>query len=280
MNSQELSAAEDRPTDTETPENGPTTTEIAEATAGAPSQTQDGTLEAFVADEVLEATGVAVILSDEEQEKVDRKRRRKILMLGGVGLVILIIAIVVPVTLLTGDSETKFLEQPPSAAPSGAPSAVPSQSPTTGSLQTIVRCLKETGISNPASFDDSISPQYRAAEWLADVDSYGSQDIMECDSPRFQQRFALATFYFAMNGDDWTRCGQSNPLCGNAQQFSFLSNTDHCTWYNIGCDDQGLVSVLDFCKSHQLNVFTLVIHLTLFFTQLAVPPLVSGPRHP
>lgn len=74
--------------------------------------------------------------------------------------------------------------------------------------------------SSRDSLDTPGTPQYRAAEWIANTD--GRQvDIPETtaydDSYGFVQRYVLAVFYYQLNGEAWTY-----------DQMRFLSDSDEC----------------------------------------------------
>eukprot|EP00536_Pseudo-nitzschia_multiseries_P000482 jgi/Psemu1/233634/estExt_Genewise1.C_60099 len=48
-------------------------------------------------------------------------------------------------------------------------------------------------------------------------------------------RFALATFYFSTNGDDWLRCDRESTLCQKSEEW--LTAPNECDWYAIECHD-------------------------------------------
>jgi len=48
----------------------------------------------------------------------------------------------------------------------------------------------------------------------------------------------LATFYFATNGDEWTKCGRESAHCSQSQEW--LTAENECNWYGIKCNDDGL----------------------------------------
>jgi Leucine-rich repeat (LRR) protein len=63
--------------------------------------------------------------------------------------------------------------------------------------------------------EDPLSPQYRAAEWLADVDT----TFDPTDEARFRQRYSIVVFYYATGGATW------------ASQTNFLLPGVHeCNW--------------------------------------------------
>jgi hypothetical protein len=66
------------------------------------------------------------------------------------------------------------------------------------------------------------SPQYKAAAWIADDDNRRVEipDSLDAyDAYHFIQRFAMATFYHSLNGEEWN------------YQLDFLTNRHECTWH-------------------------------------------------
>jgi hypothetical protein len=118
------------------------------------------------------------------------------------------------------------------------PTVAPTLAPTSENFQALAAAFKE--ISGADTFSDGSTPQYKAASWLADSDSYTRDPDVE--SPKFIQRYILTVFYFAMNGDGWGRCTRVDPLCNIGKQSeSWLSGADECTWFGISCSDDGFV---------------------------------------
>lgn len=193
-------------------------------------------IEAFVADTVVDATGVAVVMSEEEEEQFEQKRRKKYLCYGAIVLVIVAVSIVVPVVLLVGGGGPKIVELPPSVAPSGAPSAVPSSAPTTNRFNMLLDYLETLPITPAGLFEDRSAPQYQAALWLADDDSFLTDNDLEFSDPKALQRYAVATFYYATGGNNWKLCGKNSPSCGDV---AWLDSSDECTWFSIDCGEDG-----------------------------------------
>jgi hypothetical protein len=203
-------------------------------------------IEAFVADTVVDATGVAVVMSEEEEEKFEQKRRKKYLCYGAVVLVIVAVSIVVPVVLLVGgDGGTIEVEAPPSIAPSSAPSSMPSSAPTTNTFSDLLDILLGLPTSTEDMFADRSGPQYRAALWLADEDTYWIDSSLALDHPKMIQRFALATFYYASTGNNWKLCGRGSPSCGDTE---WLTSVDECEWFSVQCNSDGNVEQMNFRK--------------------------------
>ena len=102
----------------------------------------------------------------------------------------------------------------------------PSSAPTTllssrGRLGDILREIK-THFESPTLEQDlknPTSPQYRAALWMAEEDAHPTTTSLtyplnqtSLDLLQFRQRYALATFYYATGGDEWTdRCNFLTP---------------------------------------------------------------------
>ncbi|KAI2513577.1 hypothetical protein MHU86_717 [Fragilaria crotonensis] len=63
---------------------------------------------------------------------------------------------------------------------------------------------------------NSLSPEFLAARWIADKDGLAMPF-----SPSFLERYALATLWFATDGDNWW----NNDL--------FMTDAHHCEWYSI-----------------------------------------------
>jgi len=128
-----------------------------------------------------------------------------------------------------------------------------------------------------AAFFDASSPQYRAAAWVAN--SFSTNGIIDddIDDDRLVQLFALATFYFATNGDEWIECGRYTPC--DSQEW--LSGENECNWYGITCsdDDDGRVTNIFFpTKGETSNNIrgTLPFEIS-FLSQLRTFILSRGP---
>lgn len=103
----------------------------------------------------------------------------------------------------------------PTEFPSDAPSQAPSQAPTTASFSVVAQAVESIF---GTTFDDTTSPQYRAAEWMAEEDQLIASP--SDDLSRFAKRYAMVVFYYATGGEtSWSR------------QANFLSpSLDICRW--------------------------------------------------
>jgi hypothetical protein len=108
-----------------------------------------------------------------------------------IALVLILLAVFIPSNQESGSAVT-----PEIAAPTSSPSQAPSQAPT--SMQGFVlSLLPESTVS--AILNEPESPQSKAFQWLMhDVNVSGLTHA------RIKQRFALATLFYATNGDKWT----------------------------------------------------------------------------
>lgn len=84
-----------------------------------------------------------------------------------------------------------------------------------------------------------LDPQTRALRWLETTDG-GSNFTIDTSSDLLQ-RYAMAVFYFAMDGDNWNR------------NTTFLSDTSVCKWDSqygdrVGCNGAGQVTSLQLSK--------------------------------
>lgn len=79
--------------------------------------------------------------------------------------------------------------------------------------------IEEFGSSIAEYLENPDSPQFQAAKWIDEVDTMFQLPLAAGDSRAFRQRFALATFYFAMGGDGYWY-----------EDYSFLSPTHECNW--------------------------------------------------
>ena len=188
-------------------------------------------IEAFVASQaaVVDATGVRVVMSDEEEEKMEQRKCQRWLLYGGIAFV-LIVAVVVVVLLVIpqsggGDPEPLV---PIATASSMSPSGAPSASPTSDRLNAVIGHVAP--ISGSEVFLDFESPQYRAAVWLADVDPLNL--AVSQLTPQLLQRYALAVLYYAMNGDMWLSCFTTDVSCPSGQNWL---TQGECLWFGLTC---------------------------------------------
>ncbi|KAL7537964.1 hypothetical protein ACHAXR_008184 [Thalassiosira sp. AJA248-18] len=118
------------------------------------------------------------------------------------------------------------------------PSPIPSTSittaqPTSEKLQATIQKL--IPLSGEEAFMDKSSPQYRAAKWMATEDpiptpssrSTGDSTGLDLDDPRFEQRYIMALFYYALDGANWK------------VNAGWLSSKSECEWFGIDGVSEG-----------------------------------------
>ena len=203
-----------------------------------------GGIEAFVAENVVDATEVAVIMSDEEEEVELKKRQRKLMIRMGLGVIVVLIAVIVPIALLTGGDEVKI-----TPSPTMAPTNFPTLSPTSVELSNLVDSLSIKGISQLSDLQNRDSPQGKAVDWIVNDDPYtASNGLTELDVP-FIQRYALAVFYFSLGGEAWTACNRNDDSCSSTGLVnSWLTSTNECSWFVVTCNTEGDVNTILFGK--------------------------------
>jgi len=138
---------------------------------------------------------------------------------------------------------TRLPDSPTSApiATTAAPTLVPTEQRPTSSPTTLA--FAETFedlqgylvefVPDPAALEDPDSPQYAAVTWLAsDLAEKGVnrrlQQLEVVEAVVVQQRYALATLYFATEGDNWT---DPSYIEGDP----WLSSSNVCSWKGVIC---------------------------------------------
>ena len=206
-------------------------------------------LQGYVADEdVVEAINVEVVMTEEEEALIARQKQRRTI-LAVFGCMVLVAVIVIPTSIARSDSSSSNTRSP-TFAPTESPSASPSAAPTIDDLPPLIECLTSNSVTPKEVFEDRSSGQYLAINWMASEDQYWRNEGLECPEKRFLERYALATIYFAMNGENWGFCGRSDPSCtgssvaGTIGQFGWLSNNDHCDWNRIQCEGEDVTGIV------------------------------------
>lgn len=103
----------------------------------------------------------------------------------------------------------------------------------------IMQILKEV---STGAVEKEGSAQHRAFRWITDKDPLRLPvPTSSSDKLRFLQRYALATLYYATNGEQWT------------QQYGFLTAVSECEWNESrdgfmngsgGCNENNMVSMV------------------------------------
>lgn len=142
-----------------------------------------------------------------------RKKKDCMLLIGGVALMmVLVIIISVSVGVGVGKNETVNVDEFGSALPTSRPThSYDSQT------SEILDFVISAGWSNEAEARKQSSPQFFAANWIADFDPL---QLDVANTLNFRQRYALAVFWFALDGDAWRY----------KDSLLWLSEADVCDW--------------------------------------------------
>jgi hypothetical protein len=173
--------------------------------------------------------GAAAVLTEAEIEQEDKRKQRRVLRIGVAIFCVLLAAVIIPVALLVPGSGQDEIRNT-TDSPTSAPSAPPTSSTFAELLETLQALYPTDDLFNEA-FSDSATPQFKAANWAASVANLG----MAGSDPRMISRYALATFYYSTNGDNWARCGQDSTNCADEEEW--LTGENECTWLSIICQD-------------------------------------------
>lgn len=146
---------------------------------------------------------------------------------------------------------TPTLPPPPTESPSASPSETgPTNPPTSVRLGQFIRVFL-VPISGEEVFEDPTSPQYKAAVFLAEVDNYGKT---VSTTEELEDRYALTTFYYAMEGDNWFTCFEGDDACTTGNSW-LDPDVNHCEWSAIRCNQAGRVVDLFFPTSEGNGLF-------------------------
>ncbi len=196
----------------------------------------------------------AVNVVPEHKILEESTKKKRLNMLAGIILlaIIILVVIVLVVRLLTRREtiDTGFVPDinnentEATVARTQAPSFSPTIAAATAQAIFEFSMVLETYYEGSESiFSNTLTPQYRAAVWAAESAIVEGIDM---NDDRMIQRYALATFYFSTNGDDWVNCGRQSKRCDETQEW--LTGADECSWYAIECDAEGHATEIYFRK--------------------------------
>lgn len=236
---------------------------------GAFGEIVDGGIEAFVADQqVVDATGVALVKSDEELEELEKQQFRRYMLAGICCLIVITVAIVVPVVIVFGKSSVP----PPTESPSSAPSGAPSFAPTSSRFADILDYVSQFSSPDSLIRENVTSPQYLAADWVANIDEVQAP----LESAQLTQRYLLAVFYFSTGGDKWEECNRYQSC---SVGFPWLAGTQsECLWDGVRCSANQVVEKILIGNQVPLGnnlVGTLPVELS-YLSDLSALVLIQG----
>ena len=168
-----------------------------------------------------------------------KRRRKKCYLYSAILLTLALIGLIIGVAVSKSKTRSGGSAQsvaPPAPVPSPTASApsptrpAPTAAPemTDAEREKAARAfLMTTGVSVEDDMRTSGTPQHKALKWISREDTLrvpipsNPEDLGTTKARKFVQRYALATFYYATEGDSWF------------YPFSFLSGKDECEWYEI-----------------------------------------------
>lgn len=192
--------------------------------------------------------------AEAKRKRQGRRREQRGYLCGAVWMVCVAILVIITVIMLKNNgggssTTTTNTTQQPSSPPASLIPGVPSSAPT-ASLNIFLMSLPAYTLE---SLESSSTPQWKAMQWLSK-----HPFLLDMEDWRKTQLFALACFYFAMDGDNWreeirTRwmdynldpCYWFNAKFGNFDQFS--GNWIDNNGYNDTetCTKRGEIEILD-----------------------------------
>ena len=106
----------------------------------------------------------------------------------------------------------------------------------------IAGALSAVSTLGDEELDDAENPTNQAYNWIVNEDSY----YICPDDANLEQRYILALFYFATNGENWVRCRpESTDPC---EGQNFLSASHECEWGGVSCDENEEITKLNLGK--------------------------------
>ena len=158
-------------------------------------------------DVVLDLGAEEVDQAEMEQRKSKRKaKERKELLVVMMACVVVVVIVVATLLVVTreknSDNDSTDVIAFPSPLPS--PLAMETESPSLAPANVITELLPDYTLE---SIKNGTTPQWKALEWLMD-----HPELRVMPGWRKTQLFALGTFYYAMDGDNWPRHIKENWL--------------------------------------------------------------------
>ena len=156
-----------------------------------------------------------------------RNHKRTAVLWGVVMILFVVVMGVVGVVVVRlGGSSNNDQQQPQEQPP------LDQDSKTKRDFDYLRRQLIQSSVSTSGSFWFNTSSQYQALSWLI-YDDPARLDIPNTPLSILIDRYVLAVFYFATNGDEWTN------------NDDYLDESSVCHWRGIKCDSRESVTALD-----------------------------------
>ena len=163
-------------------------------------------------------------------------------------LIVVALVVVIPVVVLLGGSEDSFQD-----------SIIVEQEPSRKDgidFENFTTVVPNLTLATLEALKDSQSPQYKAFMWMKDEIDLDTQEVW-----KRQQRFAVVTFYFALN--ELVLSGKKGALLNH--------HLDECVWLrnegNDGCHDNGRIRRLSLSNEDRRSRGSIPAEVA-FLTQL------------
>jgi hypothetical protein len=126
-------------------------------------------------------------------------------------------------------------------------------------------------ISAGNEFDDIETAQFKALDWITNMDS-----LYLCpDDPTLQQRYILAVLYYQTSGDSWSRCTSDGLTSCNGA--AFLSAESECEWGGIECDTSRQVVAVKLSNNNLAGPLPLELGSLAFLEEMSMDKnLITG----
>lgn len=188
-----------------------------------------------------------------------------------------------PIVVTSPSQEPTLLENAvPSDIPSLMPSTItlnstdrPTLPPTfpcnsSPELRDLLMKVQLMGLSDEIELDTEGTPQNEAFRWISGRDP----NYLCPNDPKLSQRYSLAVFYYATNGNRWSQCvapvdvtdesqvEDANQRCNlvplpDTGSNAWLTPGDECDWAGIVCNRDGFVERIDIGKIMSIVVAVL-----------------------
>ena len=142
----------------------------------------------------------------------DRKHRN--FVMGGIVILIVVVTIVL-VVAFTVEGNPAPVGATPTPSPTSPTNTTAPPTPTSR-LDAFQELL--FGVSSSADWQNTSSPQWKALQWLANEDEAELQPEDPALFDTIRDRYIMALFYFATNGDGWF------------YRLGFLTSVPVCNW--------------------------------------------------
>lgn len=196
------------------------------------------------------ASSLGSVLSPQQQKPTDdpgvTRMRHWVVILGLLILICLAVAAIViplyvPPQFKSTSNEPITTPMPSTQTPSSSPSETPGTTvPTSEDFASFVKNFAKD-ISGSEVFENSDSPQFKAADFIAIDANFSSTLTNDATLGDF---YAVSVFYFSTGGQYWFECSKGSKKCPGVSWMT--NNVIYCEWSWITCNENGRVRDIIF----------------------------------